>query len=82
MASDKLEINKEYICREQISGDFIAGQLMLTDDEFRVRLVSFDDFFFLNGENEVLPVRLEDNSYPTQQVQQDDRLNLPSCSLV
>lgn len=65
MVSDKLETNKEYICREQISGEFITGQLMLTDEEFRVRLVSFDDFFFLKQENEVLPVRLEDNSYAT-----------------
>lgn len=65
MAAGKLETNKEYICREQISGDSIAGQLMLTDEKFRVRLVSFDDYFLLNQENEVLPVRLEDNSYVT-----------------
>ncbi|GAA0640895.1 hypothetical protein GCM10009424_15160 [Sphingomonas ursincola] len=65
MARDRLEKDTDYICCEQFTGRAIQGALRLSDDRIEVRLVSFDDFFFIDRDTEHLPLRLEDNSYAT-----------------
>jgi len=65
MALDRLEKDTDYVCCEQCTGRAIQGALRLSDDRIEVRLVSFDDFFFIDRDTEHLPLRLEDNSYAT-----------------
>ncbi len=63
MPRNKLKNEKEYICCEQATGRAIQGSLLVTDERIEVRLVSFDEFFYINDDTEFLPLRLEDNSY-------------------
>lgn len=65
MARDRLGKETDYVCCEQVTGRAIQGELRLSDDRIEVRLVSFDDFFFIDRDTEHLPLRLEDNSYAT-----------------
>lgn len=65
MARYRLEKDTDYVCCEQVTGRAIQGALRLSDDLIEVRLVSFDDFFFIDRDTERLPLRLEDNSYAT-----------------
>lgn len=65
MARDRLEKDTDYVCCERFTGRAIQGVLRLSDDRIEVRLVSFDDFFFIDRDTEHLPLRLEDNSYAT-----------------
>ena len=65
MARDRLGKETDYVCCEQVTGRAIQGALRLSDDRIEVRLVSFDDFFFIDSDTEHLPLRLEDNSYAT-----------------
>ena len=63
MARDRLEKDREYVCCEQLTGMTVRGSLRVTDDLIEVRLVSFDEFFFINDDKEYLALRLEDNTY-------------------
>jgi hypothetical protein len=63
MARDGLEKDRDYFCCEQVTGKAVCGSLRVTDERIQVRLVSFDDFFFVDRNTEYLPLRLEDNSY-------------------
>jgi len=58
MARDRLEKDTDYVCCEQCTGRAIQGALRLSDDRIEVRLVSFDDFFFIDRDTEHLPLRL------------------------
>jgi len=63
MARDRLEKGREHVCCEQLTGKAVRGSLQVTDDHIKVRLVSFDEFFFVRDDADYLPLRLEDNSY-------------------
>ena len=65
MVRDRLEKDTDYVCCEQVTGRAIQGALHLSENQIEVRLVSFDDFFFIDSDTEYLPLRLEDNTYAT-----------------
>lgn len=63
MARASLEKSRKYICCEQFTGKYVQGYLAITDENIKVRLVSFDEYFHVENEQDYLSLRLEDNSY-------------------
>lgn len=59
-----IELDRRYLCREEATERRVHGSFEMTEQDMKLSLLSFDDFFFLHDLPSV-PVRLENNTYVT-----------------